>query len=146
MNTNTNYTYETEIPDALLADLPEEARDQENVNRVSFTYWQTCWKRMKKDKLAMFGIVVIIAMAILAVFGPMLCPYSYDDADFMAILQGPSLKHWFGTDGLGPRCICPYSLRRTDQSDHRICSRNRQYGDRSALLAASRISGWLGWI
>lgn len=99
MNTNTNYTYETEIPDALLADLPEEARDQENVNRVSFTYWQTCWKRMKKDKLAMFGIVVIIAMAILAVFGPMLCPYSYDDADFMAILQGPSLKHWFGTDG-----------------------------------------------
>ena len=56
---------------------------------------------MKKDKLAMFGIVVIIAMAILAVFGPMLCPYSYDDADFMAILQGPSLKHWFGTDGLG---------------------------------------------
>ena len=53
MNTNTNYTYETEIPDALLADLPEEARDQENINRVSFTYWQTCWKRMKKDKLAM---------------------------------------------------------------------------------------------
>ena len=101
MNTNTNYTYETEIPDALLADLPEEARDQENINRVSFTYWQTCWKRMKKDKLAMFGIVVIIVMAILAVFGPMLCPYSYDDADFMAILQGPSLKHWFGTDGLG---------------------------------------------
>lgn len=101
MNTNTNYTYETEIPDALLADLPEEARDQENINRVSFTYWQTCWKRMKKDKLAMFGIVVIIAMAILAVFGPMLCPYSYDDADFMAILQGPSLQHWFGTDGLG---------------------------------------------
>ena len=101
MNTNTNYTYETEIPDALLADLPEKARDQENINRVSFTYWQTCWKRMKKDKLAMFGIVVIIAMAILAVFGPMLCPYSYDDADFMAILQGPSLKHWFGTDGLG---------------------------------------------
>ena len=80
MNTNTNYTYETEIPDTLLADLPEEARDQENINRVSFTYWQTCWKRMKKDKLAMFGIVVIIAMAILAVFGPML---------------------WFGTDGLG---------------------------------------------
>ena len=101
MNTNTNYTYETEIPDTLLADLPEEARDQENINRVSFTYWQTCWKRMKKDKLAMFGIVVISAMAILAVFGPMLCPYSYDDADFMAILQGPSLKHWFGTDGLG---------------------------------------------
>lgn len=25
MNTNTNYTYETEIPDTLLADLPEEA-------------------------------------------------------------------------------------------------------------------------
>ena len=101
MNIDTNYTYETEIPDALLADLPEEARDQENINRVSFTYWQTCWKRMKKDRLAMFGIVVIIVMAILAVFGPVLCPYSYDDADFMAILQGPSLKHWFGTDGLG---------------------------------------------
>ena len=101
MKTDTIYNYETEIPEELLADLPETDRDQENINRVSFTYWQTCWKRMKKDKLAMFGIVVIVVMAILAIFGPMLCPYSYDDADFMALLQGPSLKHWFGTDGLG---------------------------------------------
>ena len=101
MKTDMIYNYETEIPEELLADLPETDRDQENINRVSFTYWQTCWKRMKKDKLAMFGIVVIVVMAILAIFGPMLCPYSYDDADFMALLQGPSLKHWFGTDGLG---------------------------------------------
>ena len=101
MKTDTIYNYETEIPEELLADLPETDRDQENINRVSFTYWQTCWKRMKKDKLAMFGIVVIVVMAILAIFGPMLCPYSYDDADFMALLQGtfPETLVWHRRTG-----------------------------------------------
>lgn len=97
----TTYTYDTEIPEELLGELPEAEREKETINRTSFSYWQTCWKRLKKDKLAMFGLVVIAVMAVLAIFGPMLSPYTYDGTDFTALLQGPSKKHWFGTDSLG---------------------------------------------
>lgn len=101
MEANTKYDFQTEIPAELLEDITEEEREGETINRISFSYWQTCWKRLKKDKLAMFGIVVIVIMTLLAVIGPMVCPFAYDDTDFTAILQGPSARHWFGTDVLG---------------------------------------------
>ncbi|MDD2958695.1 MAG: ABC transporter permease [Lachnospiraceae bacterium] len=98
MNT---YNYETEIPEELLEDITEEEREKESIDRTSFSYWQISWRRFKKDKLAMGGLVVIIVMTLCAVIGPMLSPYDYDQTDFIAILQGPSAKHWFGTDLLG---------------------------------------------
>lgn len=97
----TTYDYNMELPEELLVDLPEEEREKETIHQISFSYWQTCWRRFKKDKLAMFGLVVIAVMAVFAMIGPAVCPYSYDSTDFMAILQGPSGKHWFGTDVLG---------------------------------------------
>lgn len=93
--------FEKEIPEELLAPLEEEEREKETISRVSLSYWQTSWRRLKKDKLAMAGLVVIVIMTLLAVFGPMVSPYSYDEPDFTAILQGPSSSHWFGTDILG---------------------------------------------
>ncbi|MDD3795936.1 MAG: ABC transporter permease [Lachnospiraceae bacterium] len=98
MNT---YNYETEIPEELLEDITEEEREKESIDRTSFSYWQISWRRFRKDKLAMGGLVVIIVMTLCAVIGPMLSPYDYDQTDFIAILQGPSAKHWFGTDLLG---------------------------------------------
>ncbi|MGN0353686.1 MAG: ABC transporter permease [Muricoprocola sp.] len=102
MDTNTDiFDFETDLPEDLLEDLSENEREKETIHSISFSYWQTCWRRFRKDKLAMFGLVVIVIMSILAIFGPMVCPYSYDDTDFLAILQGPSSSHWFGTDSLG---------------------------------------------
>lgn len=95
------YDYEAEIPEELLENVKEEEREKDNINRVSFSYWQTSWKRMNKDKLAMFGLIVIAIMAIFSIVGPMLCPFTYDQTDFTAILQGPTKSHWFGTDNLG---------------------------------------------
>lgn len=49
----------------------------------------------------MFGLVMILIVSLFAIFGPMLCPYDYDEADFFSIAQWPSKAHWFGTDALG---------------------------------------------
>ena len=75
--------------------------NREEISRPSQSYWQDAWRRLKKDKLAMFGLVALAIITLLAIFGPMLCPYEYDGADFMAINQWPSAQHWFGTDALG---------------------------------------------
>jgi oligopeptide transport system permease protein len=57
---------------------PEEAQDQE-ILRISLTYWQDAWRRLKNHKLAMAGLIGVIFVLLFAIFGPMLSPFSYSD-------------------------------------------------------------------
>jgi peptide/nickel transport system permease protein len=47
------------------------------------------------------GLVIIIAMAIAAVFAPIVAPYDPLDVDYGAMLAAPSGEHIFGTDAFG---------------------------------------------
>ena len=102
---NLKYDESQEIPEDLLAQVNTKSRwesgEAEAIHRPVIPYYKMVWMRLRKDKLAMFGIAVIVCMLLAAVFGPMLSPYSYEDTDFTAMLQGPSPEHWFGTDNLG---------------------------------------------
>lgn len=69
--------------------------------RPSSSYWQDVWKRFKKDKLAMAGLVFLIFITLAAIIGPMLSPYTYDGVDRSAGNQWPNAQHWFGTDKFG---------------------------------------------
>lgn len=92
--------FEDGIPEELLApsDLSE---NREDIARPSMSYWQSAWRKFRKDPLAMFGVVILVIMTILAIVVPMVSPYTYDGTDFEAIMQPPTLKHPFGTDLLG---------------------------------------------
>lgn len=58
------------------------------------------WERFKCNHRALTGLVVLAAIVMLALVGPMISPYAYDGMG-TEINQGISLKHWFGTDALG---------------------------------------------
>ena len=73
----------------------------DQISRPSVSYWKDAWRRFRRDKLAVFGLVMILIVSLFAIFGPMFCPYAYDEADFLSIAQWPSKAHWFGTDALG---------------------------------------------
>jgi oligopeptide transport system permease protein len=47
--------------------------------RPGLTYWKDAWRRLKKNKLAMVGLVVIVLVTLFAIIGPWLTPYSYSD-------------------------------------------------------------------
>lgn len=47
------------------------------------------------------GTIIVVGLILLAVFGPVLAPYSFSAIDVNATLQGPSLHHLLGTDQLG---------------------------------------------
>jgi len=54
----------------------------------------------KKNKFAVFGLVVITAFCVLSIAAPIIAPY--DPGEIMeSEIQGPSLRHPFGTDDLG---------------------------------------------
>lgn len=47
--------------------------------RPSMTYWQDAWRRLKKNKLSMAGLVGIIFIILFAILGPLLTQMSYSD-------------------------------------------------------------------
>lgn len=75
--------------------------DADRLNRPSLTYWSDAWRRFKGNKVAMVSAVILLLIILLAVFQPMISPYTYDEQDLFSINQGPSSAHFFGTDELG---------------------------------------------
>lgn len=63
--------------------------------------WVMVWARLKRNKMAMFGLGVILVLVIMAIFAPIIAPFGYDYQQLANRLQGPSSTHWFGTDHLG---------------------------------------------
>ncbi len=59
------------------------------------------WRRFARNRGAVFGLAVLIAVVAMAVFAPALAPYDPLAQGVGAPLQGPSLAHWAGTDSFG---------------------------------------------
>jgi peptide/nickel transport system permease protein len=58
-------------------------------------------RRFTKEKTAVFGLLVILLFALLAVFAPVLAPFDPLAQDIPNGLAPPSPEHWMGTDKLG---------------------------------------------
>lgn len=57
------------------------------------------WRRFRRQPLGLFSLAVLLIFIFISVFAPLLAPYPASFGD--AVLQKPSLTHWFGTDSLG---------------------------------------------
>ena len=58
-------------------------------------------KRLGDNKGAVFGGIIFLLVLLVAIFAPLLAPYSTTQINVLERLQGPSAKHWFGTDQMG---------------------------------------------
>ncbi|MFZ2652812.1 MAG: ABC transporter permease [Burkholderiaceae bacterium] len=59
------------------------------------------WRRFKRHKLALAGMVILGLIVLAVLLGPLFWKVAINEIDFAAKLQGPSLKHPLGTDDLG---------------------------------------------
>jgi oligopeptide transport system permease protein len=81
--------------------IQKDIKSAEAIVRPSVTYWQDAWRRLKQNRGAMIGLWTIVAIIAIAIFGPMVSPYSYSDQNLEEQNQFCSSKHWLGTDDLG---------------------------------------------
>lgn len=63
--------------------------------------WQEARRRLTQNKMAVVSLWVLATVIVFSLVTPMLSPYGYRDTDLDHTSEGPSLKHWFGTDDLG---------------------------------------------
>ncbi|MBK7995830.1 MAG: ABC transporter permease [Blastocatellia bacterium] len=68
---------------------------------VGTSLWEDAWRRLKKNKLAIFGAIVLILIVTVSLFGPIFSSYTYDQINLDRSSEPPSWDHWFGTDQLG---------------------------------------------
>ena len=77
----------------------EEEKAREDT-RPSLTYWADAWRRLKKNRLAMVGLVGVILVVLFGVVGPYFFEASYSDQRNEFRNLGPSLEIYEIDDGL----------------------------------------------
>ena len=76
--------------------------------RAGTGLWRDAWGRLRKNRLAILGLVLVIWLLFVGIFGPIIAPYPYYQQDLKAVFAaggGPlpplSPGHVLGTDQLG---------------------------------------------
>jgi peptide/nickel transport system permease protein len=64
--------------------------------------WQEVWRRLKRNRLAVAGLIIVIAITLVAILAPIIAPYSPTKINLRA-REAPvgSSGHWLGTDEKG---------------------------------------------
>ena len=63
--------------------------------------WKDVWIRLRRNKLAMVGMVIAVLLALMAIFAPVISPYDHQVQDVAHRLQMHSAQHLMGTDNMG---------------------------------------------
>lgn len=58
-------------------------------------------RRFLRNKLAVFGIVLLLLLVVAAFALPSVIPYGYEEIDPLALNTPPTTQHWFGTNQIG---------------------------------------------
>src|SRR3954470_7922778 len=64
-------------------------------------HWAQAWRRLRRDRAALFGAAVIVALVLVAVFATVLAPYDYTAQNMGNRYAPPGGANLLGTDHLG---------------------------------------------
>jgi len=59
------------------------------------------WKALRRNRMAMFSLILLVAMALWCIFAPMFSPWRDEATDALMSNKAPNAQHWLGTDFLG---------------------------------------------
>lgn len=90
-----------EVPDDWFKPKSNDVDKTESVVRPSLSYWKDAWRRLRKNKLAMGGLIFLFILTMLAIFGPIFSSHTVTETNLPNQNQPPSAANWFGTDEMG---------------------------------------------
>src|ERR687885_526901 len=69
--------------------------------RAPTSLWRDAWRRLRRNRAAITGAVVLLTLVTLAIAAPAIAPYEPAEQDYNHVLEGFSIFHPFGTDNFG---------------------------------------------
>ena len=63
--------------------------------------WKEMWNSLKENKAAVVGLVIVVFLIVLAIFGRAFMPYDPNYQNPSKTFQTPCVDYWFGTDNFG---------------------------------------------
>jgi oligopeptide transport system permease protein len=72
-----------------------------HATRPHRTLWRDAFNRLVANRLALFGMIVILGIVFMAIFAPLIAPHDYRSQHLDATFQSPSSEWWLGTDNVG---------------------------------------------
>lgn len=78
-------------------------KKEQQTENVRENHFLEVWRQFRRNKGAMIGLAVTILLILISIFADQIWDYKTDVIGFNVAerLQGPSAKHWFGTDQFG---------------------------------------------
>ena len=77
------------------------ARDRPPPRRTERSHWRLAWRQIRRNRLAVFGAVIIAGALLTALLSPVLAPSDPTKQQMSVRLAAPSLDHPLGTDAFG---------------------------------------------
>jgi peptide/nickel transport system permease protein len=78
------------------------ARFQDNrTSTYSRSNWAMAWHSLRRNRLALFGLTVLVLLAAMTILAPWVAPYDPTKMDYNNLVAPPGSVHLFGTDDLG---------------------------------------------
>ncbi|MFM7749599.1 MAG: ABC transporter permease [Opitutaceae bacterium] len=81
--------------EASVASAPAAAPEQGS------SLWHDAWLRLRKNRLAVAGLVFLVFVAVTCLLGPLFSAYGYEEQRLDLGASPPGARHWLGTDTLG---------------------------------------------
>jgi len=84
----------------------ESAISEKDINDIAMaeqgtSLWKDAWTRLKKNRMALFGLAVLVLFSVIALLTPWIAPYGYEEQNLDLGATAPSAQHWLGTDIFG---------------------------------------------
>lgn len=85
----------------LLSSKKKIRQAEEEMMNIPQGSWAEVWYSLKRNRRAMFGLIFIILLTVVAIFADQIAPYGMREQNLSNALQFPNATHWLGTDDLG---------------------------------------------
>ena len=103
METRENTNMMGDIPETedLFERVGTEGLSGEDIGEKSLTYWADVWRRFRSNKLAIFGLILLVLISALLFIGPIVPGKDYQYIDAALKNHGQSSENWLRTGDMG---------------------------------------------
>ncbi|MFC7371795.1 oligopeptide ABC transporter permease [Fictibacillus iocasae] len=114
---------EKKLTDDLFQPAKQDKQKSEEISKPSLSFWQDAWRRLKKNRGAVIGLVAIVAIMLMAFIAPVFSKWDFNDQELMRANLPPKVKmlenvEFLGLNGVDIRGVDQYKMKNVPKDQY----------------------------